>query len=77
MESKADDVATAATWDARRVQGELPSVPALVGGRVAVCPVRGRLAPYALVLLPQGGQVEVAWETVAHCLNTGRPVLVS
>ena len=60
-------------WTADKVREELPFVAVRINGRNVIGRVLGRLLPFAGVIV---GDVkfDVAWETVANCLNSGRPI---
>ena len=63
-------------WTAARVRDELPDVKIDFNGRIYPAIVRGRLCEFAGVIVPETGlRCDVAWETVAHCLNANRPIL--
>lgn len=62
-------------WTADRVKDELPDITVTFSGKVYDGVVVGRLNKFASVYA--GGSiapVEVAWETIADCLNKGVPI---
>lgn len=74
-------------WTVAKVKEELPNVLVDLGkGNVQTGRLSGRQCPFAHVSVTNLGTLhlhshlwmdfEVAWETVAHCLNTGKPILM-
>ena len=72
-------------WTAKQVRDQLPNVVVRIGKKVVTGRVSGRLNAFATVsvtnegTLHSGSQLfmdkEVAWQTVANCLNNERPVV--
>lgn len=64
-------------WTAERVRAELPSVTvkATTAQNVEQGRVQGRRGDFATVVWGDDRRAEWAWETVARCLNEGRPLL--
>ena len=72
-------------WTASKVRDELPQVLVRIGKNVVTGRTSGRLNAFATVsvtnesTLHRNSQLfmdkEVAWETVANCLNNNRPVV--
>jgi hypothetical protein len=77
---------TSTTWTAASVRRELPAIGVKIGKKTVTGRISGRLNQFATVsvtnmgTLHSGSQVfadwQVSWDTLAHCLNTGRPVIV-
>jgi hypothetical protein len=66
---------TIAPWTAATVRAELPIVTVVDStGRIETAHIGGRLNQFAGVMLNNGGTVECAWETIAHCLNADTPI---
>jgi hypothetical protein len=71
-------------WTPESVREHLPDVTVKMNGKVYPAMVRGHsmrfagvtiiLSEHPWTLLPQ---FEVAWSTVAHCLNADQPILYS
>ncbi len=63
-------------WTAELVKELLPKVTVRVGEDFdpVECDVLGRRLRFARVRLPAGSTVEVAWDTLAHVLNSGGAV---
>jgi S-adenosylhomocysteine hydrolase len=68
-----------AKWTVKAVKDELPDVTVKDGGDIHEAVVRGRRNKFAGVSWGDNKQytTEVAWETVVHCLNFGKPITVS
>lgn len=68
-----------AEWTIATVKEELPNVTVKDGETVYEAWVRGRRNKFAGVSWGDKKQytVEVAWETIVHCLNFGKPINVS
>jgi len=69
----------APTWTAERVRKELPAVNVLIDGHIYEMGVYGRLCEFAGVRPFEYGSAvcyTFAWETIAHSLNTGKPLRV-
>lgn len=75
------------TWTPEQVKAELPNVLGKRGNQTYTLRVTGRMLPFACVYVcakVEGNLVkplmgpcfEVAWETLAHSLNTGRPIII-
>lgn len=77
------------TWTPETVKRDLPNVLGQRGSKVYHCSVSGRLCKFACVCIRgidvertslvkplMGPCFQVAWETVAHCLNSGRPIIL-
>jgi hypothetical protein len=66
-------------WTGADVKNYLPDVRVKVDGRVIDnCQVCGRLNKFATVFVKGSKgfyRVEYAWETIAHSINTGNPLL--
>ena len=64
-------------WTAERVRAELPTVTvkATTARNVETGRVQGRCGDFATVVWGDDRRAEWAWETVARCLNEGRPLL--
>lgn len=65
-------------WTARRVREELPTVKVKCGATIIDGAVRGSQNTFAsvhVVVLGADFRIEVAWETIAHCLNAGKAVI--
>lgn len=69
-------------WDAEKVREELPDVRVkLSSGKIVVGQVKGRELEFAhvIVYLEDGyvnRNVEVAWSTIADCLNRGSAIII-
>lgn len=65
-------------WTVARVRAELPGVDVLTeGGKRVAGRVCGRENDFPTVWVGSGENArsaEFAWSTIAHCLNTGRPL---
>lgn len=65
-------------WTVERVKQELPDVTILIKeGMVAkkyLAVVVGRRNAFATVRVPNGMDIEFAWETIANALNNNRPL---
>lgn len=64
-----------ANWTVERVKAELPYVWVRVNGRVHSGQLIGRRNNYAVARIEGAQIIEVAWATIAHCLNTNRPIV--
>ena len=63
-------------WTIDRVKAELPNVEVRTNdGRIVSAMLRGRTLPFAVVHTAYDESFEVAWETVAHCLNSHKPII--
>lgn len=63
-------------WDAQRVREELPEVLVKIGNEVHKGKVYGRKLGFASISITASHNVSAAWETVAHCLNHNRPIII-
>lgn len=79
-------------WTAARVREELPDVQVKIGRKVVQGRVSGRLNQFATVSVTNGSTSKrfpsfgshapifmdwsVAWDTIAHSLNTGKALIV-
>jgi hypothetical protein len=66
-------------WTAAKVREELPQVQIHLNGRVFNANVSGRRNAFATVWTREPGfefSVDVSWNTLARCLNSGHPVQV-
>jgi hypothetical protein len=65
-------------WTPDRVRDELPDVTVrFAGGLMRTGRVGGRRLPFARVTCTgMLGGVEVAWKTIADCLNSDTPILI-
>lgn len=67
-------------WDAEAVKRDLPDVQVSIYGRIHKASLFGRVNEFATVSLKVGSAScnwEVAWSTVARCLNAGKPIIIA
>lgn len=65
---------TARWWTEESVRAELPTVQVRNYGTVYPGRIAGRKHPFATVLFGNNYSAEWAWDTIANCLNAGRPL---
>ena len=61
-------------WTAGSVRANLPSVQVKHRGTISTGRIAGRKHPFGTVLWGNGYSAEWSWDTIARCLNEGKPL---